>query len=173
MTLYWAYGSNLNVAAMKARCPGAQKFAPLFVPDGALVFRGVADVVLREGGEVPGGLWWITAANERTLDVYEGVRAGFYLKRYMKLKIKNKKRGGKPEVHRCLFYQMSISQGIYPPSEGYLDCIAEGYRDFGLPLSALDAALMAAWEEKKPTRRLIERHKRRGGELARVLEVEE
>jgi hypothetical protein len=155
MILYWAYGSNLNIKAMRERCPGARPLAPLFVEDGALVFRSIADVVSRSGGTVPGGLWEISAQNERELDTYEGVRGGLYLKKYLLLKYKGKKQ-------RCLYYQMTESRGVMPPGRYYYDTIVQGYKDFKLPLEPLYAALEEAWDEKKPTTQILNRYKRRG-----------
>lgn len=157
--LYWAYGSNLNERAMARRCPGAVKVRALIVRDAALVFRSVADVVHRPGATTHGGLWRITPRDEEALDRYEGVASGLYLKKHLLLKIKGRN-------ERCLFYQMSESRGVMPPNEAYLNTIAEGYGDFGLPLEALDAALREAWDNKKLTERVVRRHVRRGGVLA-------
>jgi gamma-glutamylcyclotransferase (GGCT)/AIG2-like uncharacterized protein YtfP len=153
-TLYWAYGSNLNVAAMKRRCPKAKKFEALTVEDGALVFRGVADVVVRKGSQVKGGLWWITKECEANLDMYEGVAGGLYLKRYLLLKVKGKEQ-------RALYYVMRTDRGVMPPNEHYLETIAQGYRDFGLDLAYLDVALHESWRDKKVTPLLRERHDRK------------
>ena len=161
---YWSYGSNLSKAAMARRCPGAIPIQPLTLNNGALVFRGVADVVTRSKAKVHGGLWWINHRHEETLDTYEGVRSKFYLKRYLKLKFK-----GIDQPFKCLYYVMAMRRGIDPPSESYLACIAEGYHDFGLPMEALDKALQEAWEDKTVTPYLRERRKRRGGKLAQSL----
>jgi gamma-glutamylcyclotransferase len=163
---YWAYGSNLNVAAMKVRCPGAVKDRRLILPQAALVFRGVADVEYHDTDVVHGGLWRITRENERTLDAYEGVRGGLYEKRYMILRDK-----GEEETYRVLFYQMTPNHnGVMPPSDGYVRVIAQGYHDFGLPLDALDKALARSWNDKQPDDWLRERHKKRGGgRLARKI----
>lgn len=160
--MYWAYGSNLNVRAMATRCPRAKKRGKMIVTDAALVFRGVADVVHRKGSQVQGGLWRITKECERALDAYEGARGenGFYVKRYFHMVING--------VHEdVLFYQMNMrdegmARGVMPPSEYYLDTIAQGYRDFGLELAELDEALHEAWGTKKVTPRLRERHRNRG-----------
>lgn len=153
--LYFAYGSNLNIENMAHRCPAAKKVGRLFVEDAALVFRGVADVTIRENSVVPGGLWEITRACERSLDQYEGVASNFYLKRYLTIKRKGKK-------EQVLFYQMRMSTGVQPPSEFYLEVIAQGYRDFNLPLEVLDAALAESWSDKKVTPVLKARHIKRG-----------
>lgn len=161
--LYWAYGSNLSIRVMRRRCPGARQAGTLFANDGALIFRSVADVTVRRGSVVPGGLWWITREDERALDGFEGVgKAGWYAKRSFRLV-----RDGR-EV-RCLFYQLEISRGVMPPSIGYLEKIREGYQDFGLDPDPLDRALHHAWEDKEPTQRLLDRHARRGNPpLARI-----
>jgi len=155
-TLYWAYGRNLSEAAMRDRCPRAVKLGPLTIRDSQLVFRGVADVVLKKGWETPGGLWWISGQCEETLDAYEGARSRFYLKRYFpSVKAYGKK-------HKCLFYQMQASQGIMPPTQEYYEAIRQGYADFGLDLGALQEALDRSYEDKKITPLLRQRHIRKG-----------
>lgn len=159
---YWAYGSNLNVYSMKSRCPTAVKVKPLALEAGALVFRGVADVVSRENSTVQGGLWYVKWSDVEALDRYEGVAGGLYDKKYLTLGIKG-------ERHKCLYYQMGKNhRGVMPPSEWYLEIIMEGYHDFGLPLEPLEVALQEAWNNKKVTPELRKRHIRRGGELARL-----
>ena len=119
---YWAYGSNLSAAQMRRRCPSAIKYGPMTVHDCALVFRGVADVTIREGSSTQGGLWQITADCERELDAWEGVgkkRRGAYMKRYFRIKIKGR-------LYTCLFYQMRATEGVMPPSESYIATLAKG-----------------------------------------------
>lgn len=160
--LYWAYGSNLNRAAMAERCPGARMVGPLTIKGGALVFRGVADVILRDDSAIPGGVWEINQEDERELDLYEGVRSGLYRKLYLRLAVDGRER-------RCLYYAMSPDRyGIAPPSEPYLETIMEGYRDFGLPMERLEAAVMESWEDKRLTPRIARHRRRRGGKVARV-----
>lgn len=160
--LYFAYGSNMSAAQMKRRCPDAVKVRPILVDDCKLTFRGVADVVYDPGFTCPGGLWDITDRCERALDGFEGVEARTYLKRFMDVRIKKK-------THKCLYYQMSISKGVMPPSEQYLETIAEGYRDFGLDLADLDAALARSWADKDITNRMAQRYIDRGKpKLARI-----
>ncbi len=161
---YWAYGSNLSEQQMRARCPRSVKFGPMTVRDCALIFRGVADVTLREGAQTLGGLWQITSECERSLDAYEGVAQKRYFKRYFRIKIKGKE-------YTCLFYQMRAKEGIMPPSQRYLGTIAQGYADFGLDLSALDEALQESWGAKEVTDNLANWHEQRGEPLlARTLE---
>lgn len=153
--LYWAYGSNLSVAKMRQRCPAAKKGSQLIVSDAALVFRDVADVTIRKGSIVPGGLWHITPECEEHLDRVEGVRSNFYLKRYLPIRFGNR-------VRKVLFYQMRWSRGVMPPSEEYADTIAQGYRDFDLDRAWLDRAILESYEEKHVTRDLVDRQWRKG-----------
>jgi Gamma-glutamyl cyclotransferase, AIG2-like len=161
--LYFAYGSNLNVAQMKRRCPSAKQADKLFLPNGHLVFRGVADVASADKSEelmVAGGLWRITADCEAAMDVYEGYNArypksGLYRKCYLLLKL----RSGK-EVP-CLYYKMNAS-GVMPPSEGYVAAIKQGYKDFDLPLQLLEDAVQYSHEYKDKTPFMRRRHKAKG-----------
>ena len=144
--LYFAYGSNLNLIQMKTRCPDAKPMGQMILKGYKLVFRGVADIEPERGGKVFGGIWRITEADERKLDVYEGVRGGLYRKIYIPIR----------PYHgddRVLVYVMN-SDGIYPPSKGYLSGIIEGYEDFRASdehREWLDEALRGAWEDKRPS----------------------
>lgn len=157
--LYWAYGSNLNVRQMRERCPDAKVFGPLTVPNAILRFRGVADVAVLKGAECAGGLWEISERDEAALDLYEGVIAtgkylGLYSKKTFTAEVEGKKR-------KVLYYQMNEA-GIMPPSQYYLDVIAQGYNDFGLDLERLERALAHAWNRKRKTPYLVGKWKRRG-----------
>jgi gamma-glutamylcyclotransferase (GGCT)/AIG2-like uncharacterized protein YtfP len=152
--LYFAYGSNLHLAAMARRCPGAVALGSIKLGDSRLVFRGVADCIYEPGGECPGGVWKITPECEAALDRYEGVSAGFYRKEYVPVE-------GYADEDRMLVYVMN-STGIMPPSEGYYATIREGYRDFGLPARYLREALQTSWDDKHPSYRERQRHRRKG-----------
>ena len=160
-TLYWAYGSNLNHAHMRVRCPAARPAGRLVVPNAVLRFRGVADVDYLEGARCEGGLWEITRACEAALDRYEGVDAGLYEKCYLKI------RWHDHSEREVLYYRM-LRGGILPPDVDYLETIRRGYRDFGLSEARLERALAHAWRAKRPTKQLRQRWKRRGAKpLAR------
>ena len=156
--LYLAYGSNLNVAHMKRRCPKARPVGPFHLQDSRLVFRGVADIEYADGESCPGGLWRITKECEASLDIYEGVESGLYSKVYLKARVA---KTGK--IVRILVYQMNCD-GVMPPSQTYLGTIAQGYKDFGLDLDYLDYTLQRSWHDKDRTPFLNRRRKRRGNE---------
>lgn len=165
--LYWAFGSNLDMEAMKFRCQAAVPFCAFPLDGVALVFRHVADVVGRRGSTTPGGLWWISPKCEEALDRYEGVSrnqkwGGLYEKRYVTLDL------GGGRIEEALFYKM-MRQGISPPSASYLETIERGYDDFGLDKAWLDKAARESWDRKDLTPYLRGRRereaKRNGGKL--------
>jgi gamma-glutamylcyclotransferase len=154
-SLYFAYGSNLCIRHMGTRCPDASPLGKFVLKDSKLVFRGVADCAYEPGAECHGGLWRITPECERSLDGYEGINSGFYRKEYVRLE------DGEYEDTHLMFYVMN-STGIFPPAKHYLETIAQGYRDFRLPMDELKAAVAASWDQQKPTERERERHRRKG-----------
>lgn len=138
---YIAYGSNLNKAQMAFRCPTAKPMAEGLLLDHRLVFHGSpygahANVIPEAGQKVPIVIWEIGPADEAHLDVYEGVRGGYYTKEYMTVEV-----NGKPE--KALIYIMTPHDfGI--PADYYLDIIADGYLDFNLPVAYLNEAVVHA-----------------------------
>jgi hypothetical protein len=155
--LYFAYGSNLHLGQMSRRCPDAEPLGPLIMPDTQLVFRGVADVIRKDGAQCPGGIWRITKRCEAALDRYEGFNpdrpdSGMYRKEFVQV-------DGLPDGETEIMLYAMNSVGIYPPSEGYYDCIVQGYRDFGLDDAALRMALKHSHDAKHPSH--IERKRTR------------
>jgi len=139
-TLYFAYGSNLNKEQMARRCPTAIPVQALKLPRHRLVFRGVADIIPAKGFTVFGGLWSSTEADLVALDRYEGVRGrdgrgGLYRRVWLDYK-------GQP----CLTYRMNYGS-FGEPSAAYLETIREGYANFGLCESSLEAAVEHAMRE--------------------------
>ena len=122
--LYFAYGSNLNLAQMKHRCPAAKVVGRKNLRGWKLVFRGVLDVIEDPRCTVHGGLFWITDKCEAALDRYEGFPS-LYGKREFEI-------DGNPGI----FYTMNPAHpsryDIAPPSDYYYEACLEGFRDFGI-----------------------------------------
>ena len=74
-TLYFAYGSNINLGQMEYRCPDASVVGPVFLDNYELLFRrgGFATIAPKEGERVHGLLWSLTPQCERSLDRYEEI----------------------------------------------------------------------------------------------------
>jgi len=132
---YWAYGSNLNVAQMRLRCPRAEKIGRLYGRCVRLAFRGGADVDIVVGKPdviCPGGLWKITPECEQQLDRWEGVVKGTYSKWFFEAEVRGK-------LESVLFYKKN-SNGLLVPREEYYRTILRGYKDFNLDVKHLRKA---------------------------------
>lgn len=82
MPLYFAYGSNMDAAAMAGRCPGSKAIGPArLVRHRFLVTSdGYASVVRDPRRIVWGVLWDLALADVRGLDRYESLSTGLYTK---------------------------------------------------------------------------------------------
>ena len=155
MKFYLAYGSNLNKRQMARRCPDAEPFGTVYIPDYALTFRGnfrgmgVANIEPCKGSIVQAGLWKISAADEESLDIYEGY-PHLYDKKDMDVVCDG-------QVVRAMVYIIRMGLKYAKPSEDYLGIIEQGYKDFGLdtePLigQAVEASLLQAIQEGEERR---------------------
>ena len=81
MTLrYFAYGSNMDSAAMAIRCPGAHAIGPARLAGHAffIAASGYASLCRDPSQQVFGVLWRLTPANLAALDSYEQIADGLY-----------------------------------------------------------------------------------------------
>jgi hypothetical protein len=84
--LYLAYGSNLDAAQMRRRCPGAMLVGKATLRNHELIFRGysarwggsVATVRRRAGRQVDGLVYSLTLKDVASLDRCEGVDLDVY-----------------------------------------------------------------------------------------------
>ena len=142
--LYIAYGSNMNLAQMAARCPTAAIAGAAELKGYRLLFRGahegaVATVEPHEGGSVPVLAWWVTHADEAALDRYEGC-PWLYRKETVRIRMDGK-------THLAMIYVMNVEDlptGRYrplgQPSAYYYTSILEGYKDAGFDVDILRKA---------------------------------
>lgn len=145
-TLYLAYGSNLNVAQMSKRCPGAKVFCTTKLNGYRLRFRGatyhaVATVEKEKGASVPVVIWEITEADERALDRYEGY-PHLYRKEYQHMSINGTR-------YRVMFYVIDINYTYGLPSPEYYRTIVAGYQDAGFNLAILREAVLYTYEKSE------------------------
>ncbi|MFO1116787.1 MAG: gamma-glutamylcyclotransferase family protein [Beijerinckiaceae bacterium] len=82
MPLYFAYGSNMDEAAMRARCPKSRAvgLARLARHRFALMADGYATVVRDPNAQVQGLLYDLALSDIPALDRYEDVARGLYVK---------------------------------------------------------------------------------------------
>ena len=90
MTLYFAYGSNMNRSAMTRRCPGARVIGPA-VLEGYRFFVGIegwGSVAPKVGDNVHGVLWRLTPRDIAALHAYELLYQGLYDVRHLPVRAK-------------------------------------------------------------------------------------
>lgn len=141
--LYAAYGSNLNHAQMRERCPDAKYLGASMLKNHNLIFCGQPDhsfatIESMAGKEVPIGLWEISARDEKSLDRYEGY-PNFYHKTVLPSVLDGE------ELH-AMVYIMDLAMPVRLPSTMYYNIVEKGYRDCGLDPAYLQAALRESME---------------------------
>ena len=122
--IYLAYGSNLNHRQMADRCPNASYLGNTMLEDWRLIFKSVATIEKDLGKYVPVGVFQITDACEKALDIYED-----YPRLYDKKELDVILAGTQVTA---MTYVMVAKYGIAPPSKKYFDVISEGYKNCDL-----------------------------------------
>lgn len=127
MTLYFAYGSNMNRAAMARRCPSARAIGPGIL-EGYKFFVGIdgwGSVKPSAGGTVQGVLWRLTARDIAALHAYELLHQGLYDVRHLPV------RSGGKRVRAMIYLLRRKARG--KPKPGYVEMIAASARAWKLP----------------------------------------
>jgi cation transport regulator ChaC len=127
MTLYFAYGSNMNRAAMARRCPGARAIGPAIL-EGYTFFVGIdgwGSVKLKRGERVHGVLWRLTPRDIAALHAYELLHQGLYDVRRLPV------RSGARRVLAMIYLLRRRAPG--KPKPGYVEMIAASARAWKLP----------------------------------------
>jgi hypothetical protein len=127
MTLYFAYGSNMNRAAMRRRCPAARALGPALLAGHAFFvgLDGWGSVKPRAGANVHGVLWRLTPRCVAVLHAYELLHKGLYDVRYLPVRVDGK-------LARAMIYRLR-RRIPGKPKPGYVEMIAAAARDWKLP----------------------------------------
>ncbi len=127
MTLYFAYGSNMDRAAMGQRCPGAKALGAATLPGWRffITIDGYASLARAPGAAVHGVLWRLGAGDLAALDDYENLQSGLYRRVVMPLRTARK------SVCALLYPGRAQAQGR--PKRGYLEAVLDAARDWDLP----------------------------------------
>lgn len=135
--LYFSYGSNLNLTQMANRCPSSIPLERAELLNYHLLFRGDeeggwATIEPKRGKNVPGALWAISEEDFATLDRYEDFPT-LYTRGAVEVITEQGKKKTAVTYWMLPHYKKAI------PSKRYLNTIYEGYRDFQLDPSRLQA----------------------------------
>ena len=145
-TLYFAYGSNINLDQMEQRCPDAVALETVTLDGYELAFRagGVATIIQHEGSQVNGLLWELTPKCEEALDFYEGFPR-LYTKEQVTVT------GNDGYEFQVMAYVMTADFARNPhiPSMLYYNGIYDGYEQNEMDTKPLEAALRRCREEVK------------------------
>jgi gamma-glutamylcyclotransferase (GGCT)/AIG2-like uncharacterized protein YtfP len=129
---------------MATRCPASKPIGKAILHGYRMVFRGVADIQVSLNDAVHGALWSITKECERSLDRFEGF-PHLYVKKLANVFHQDH------DIVEAIVYVMRNNSSLEPPKQAYVNLIAEGYSDFGIPamqlLSAIEVAKQAYSEE--------------------------
>ena len=142
--LYIAYGSNLNLAQMAARCPSATVYSKGVLNNWDLVYRGSktnshATIVRKPGSIVPVLVWDIQPIDEYRLDIYEGY-PHYYFKKDIMVDIDGRKK-------KAMAYIMDEQQFPGRPSRQYFNTILQGYYDNDMDTEYLFESLRRCYNE--------------------------
>ena len=149
-TLYFAYGSNLNLEQMAKRCPNARPAGNAVLENYALVFRersgggGVATVIPCQGQKVHGVMWELTPGCEKSLDRCEG-----YPVLYDKQTLTVWDTDGQERTVMTYAMTNVAERKAAIPSNDYYNRIWDGYQQNKLPVNALKEALQNLRHEMK------------------------
>lgn len=143
--LIFAFGSNLDLAQMRRRCPTARAVEAAVLPGHRLAFAGWSE---RWGGAVAtierarrkhtlGALYDVGIDDLLVLDAHEG-----HPHHYQRVGVRVRTCGAGARAYAYAYQLQAGQPGA--PSAAYRDAIARGYDAWGLAPSALDAAVLAA-----------------------------
>jgi len=139
-SLYFAYGSNLDLAQMRHRCPRARLLGAAVLTGYRLGFAGqsaawggAVATVWRDGmSQVPGLLWGLSAEDMAALDRYEGHPVAYQRRRLLVWSAEGRRRHA--------FVYVKEDGEAASPSEVYFGVIWRAYRQCGFDVGALALA---------------------------------
>ena len=135
MTLYFAYGSNLDSASFMSRYRSAKKVGIGQLKDYRLEFThmskgwqcGTADIVMSPGSEVWGIIYDIDDADLSYLDVQEGTSSKAYKRVIVRIETLHK------QSLQVSTYKVVNRDGFIAPSKEYIGIIKKEAKALGFP----------------------------------------
>lgn len=154
MPFYFAYGSNMDAAAMRARCPKSRALGRgrLARHRFALMADGYATVVRDATSEAHGVLYDLALSDVPALDRYEEVSRGLYAKAMQPVL----RADGRPV--RALVYIGAAPAASGPPKKlDYMKGVIDAARAADLPAAYVDflSSLLSGGAVAAPQRRAI------------------
>lgn len=128
MPLYFAYGSNMDVAAMASRAPKSRPLGAARLPRSRFIIMegGYASFVRDPARTVHGVLWDLALSDVRLLDRYEDIANGLYRKIQQPVL-----RAAGGSARALIYVGGSPLRG--EPHAGYMESVIASARAWGLP----------------------------------------
>jgi gamma-glutamylcyclotransferase (GGCT)/AIG2-like uncharacterized protein YtfP len=125
--LYFAYGSNMSIALMRRRCPGATAIGRARLAGWRLIVSrdGYASIVPAGGSSVHGVLWRLTPRDCAALNAYESLDSGLYVRRLLKVDVDRR------ALPALVYVGRGASDGR--PKPGYWELVIAAAREWQLP----------------------------------------
>ncbi|MET0278147.1 MAG: gamma-glutamylcyclotransferase family protein [Pseudorhodoplanes sp.] len=124
--LHFAYGSNMSREPMRQRCPEARNIGCAILRNHRFVImaNGYATVVPQPAADVQGVLWRVSPRDLVSLDAYENIAGGLYLRSTL------------PVTHDGQSVPALVYIGAEPregaPRKGYMELVIAAARENGL-----------------------------------------
>ena len=126
MTLTFAYGANMERAAMGKRCPGALALGPALLRGWRYVIvDGYGSIAPAAGSCVFGVLWRVTPRDLAALNAFESLDSGLYRRVTLTVEL------GRQRV-RALVY-IGRQYGSARPRPGYQERVVAAAQEWRLP----------------------------------------
>jgi len=144
MPLYFAYGANMDVGAMAVRCPRSKALCPARLPRHrlAVMREGWLTAVRDPRSTVHGVLWDLALADVATLDRYEGLPRGIYIKLAQPVVAE---RGPRQAI---VYFGANAGPGAARPD--YIAGVIAAARSWLLPAEAIEALERIATAGRSP-----------------------
>lgn len=148
---YFAYGSNMNLAQMKSRCPGATKIGngrlngyEIFFPrkSSSREGKGVASICEKEGTYIEGVLFELTITDWNNLDRFEGVQNS-YIRKLVTISMNDG-----IEIVAETYIANPMEGSPFKPSKLYMDLIIHGAEENGLSKDYIEKLKKIEYEEE-------------------------
>ncbi len=132
-TINFAFGSNMDLAQMRERCPASKPLSAALLRGWRfrITRHGYATVVPEAGAAVHGLLWDLTAQDEARLDAYEGTAEGLYSKIRLAAELPT---GG--SVNAMVYTMNDAEPG--DPMPGYLEDVIAAAKGHHFPQAYLE-----------------------------------
>lgn len=132
MTFYFAYGTNMDRAGMRLRCPEARAIGIASLGGWRLIVMrdGYVSISPRPGAWVHGVLWHLGSRDLAALDAYEAVDTGLYRRQVLQVLHDAQHRWAETYIGR------SDSEGR--PRPGHMSLVIAAAHSWGLPAAYLD-----------------------------------